>query len=547
MRIRFLGIILAIIVFLNHGYSQQIEKGRLSGATKSSIDTLAVQNVQNLLKESRGLLEREIDPESYIVGPGDEFSISIITNEILEDRAKITPEGKIVIKGAGAVDVKNKTLKDATQAIKEQIQKYIRSAKIDVVLTKLREFKVIVSGTVPKPVSVPATAADRVSEVIDKAQGLQFSSSERLIKLHRYDSDQVMNVDLMKFFMFGDQNSNPTVLGGDLIRVPPKNERDMIEIHGEVHAPGKFEFVEGDSLSTLIRFGQGFNNFSLLDSIEFVRIIDGDKLYKRTLDLTSWSDKLFSSQELPNDFPLHPGDRVFVRKKHGLRELDYVVIEGEIKYPGKYAINDDIDRVRDIIIRAGGFTEDASIENTEFIRQRDLEILDPELERLKRVLPSEMSKTELRYFQAKINEKRGVISINFNTIMDNPDSQENVLVVSRDSLVVPKKNEFINVQGRVNNPGKVKYDPRYGYMDYIALAGGFAYRADIDETLVNKPRGGQFLASRVKLYNLEPGDVILVPTETEITFMEVFTMTLTIVTQLVTIAGVVIAITNINR
>lgn len=528
-------------------FAQKIEKGRLSGATKNTIDTLASQNVLNLLKESKGLLEREVDPNTYLVGPGDEFSISIISNEIFEDRTKITPEGKIIIKGAGTVDVRNKTLSEVREIVKTQIQKYIRTDNIDVALIELRQFKVIVSGTVPKPVSVPATAADRVSEIIDKASGLQFESSERLIKLHRYDTDEIINVDLMKFFMYGDQASNPTVLGGDLIRVPPINKSDMIEIHGEVASPGQFEFVEGDSLSTLIKFGQGFNNSSLLDSIEFVRIRENESLTKKIINLTSWSDDLFSSSQLDGDFPLLPGDRVYVRKKHGWKERDYVVVGGEVKYPGKYAINKDVDRVRDVVLRAGGFTRDASIENAEFIRQRDLEIIDPELERLKRVLPSEMSKTEMRYFQAKINEKKGVISINFAAVLDDENSPENVLVVSRDSIVVPEKNEFINVQGRVNNPGKVKFNPDYSYIDYIMLAGGYAYRADIDETLVNKPKGGQFLADEIKLYKIEPGDVILVPTEIETTFMDVFTTTLTIVTQLVTIAGVVIAITNINK
>jgi len=547
LRMTILRLVIFSFLISTSLFAQKIEKGRLSGATKNTIDTLASQNVLNLLKESKGLLEREVDPNTYLVGPGDEFSISIISNEIFEDRTKITPEGKIIIKGAGTVDVRNKTLSEVREIVKTQIQKYIRTDNIDVALTELRQFKVIVSGTVPKPVSVPATAADRVSEIIDKASGLQFESSERLIKLHRYDTDEIINVDLMKFFMYGDQASNPTVLGGDLIRVPPINKSDMIEIHGEVASPGQFEFVEGDSLSTLIKFGQGFNNSSLLDSIEFVRIRENESLTKKIINLTSWSDDLFSSSQLDGDFPLLPGDRVYVRKKHGWKERDYVVVGGEVKYPGKYAINKDVDRVRDVVLRAGGFTRDASVENAEFIRQRDLEIIDPELERLKRVLPSEMSKTEMRYFQAKINEKKGVISINFAAVLDDENSPENVLVVSRDSIVVPEKNEFINVQGRVNNPGKVKFNPEYSYIDYIMLAGGYAYRADIDETLVNKPKGGQFLADEIKLYKIEPGDVILVPTEIETTFMDVFTTTLTIVTQLVTIAGVVIAITNINK
>ncbi|MDX9789960.1 MAG: SLBB domain-containing protein [Candidatus Kapaibacterium sp.] len=542
----FFCLVLFTISALQAQEIKKAERGRLSGATKDAIDTLALQNAQSIVKENKGLLESEIDPKQYMMGPGDVLLISMIGIEAQALETVVSPEGKIILKGAGVIDVKNKTLAEARLLIKSQVEKYYKANLVDVVLKELREFKVIVSGKIPKPISVSATAVDRASEAIEKSGGLQFESSERNIVILTRESGETKRVDLIKFFLLGDTSANPTLNGGDLIRIPPKSKDELIEIYGEVADPGIFEFVDGDSLSTLIKFAQGFLSSALLDSVEIARKDQkGAGLTRLYLDLTSWKDKLFTGQALPGDFPLRPNDRVYIREQPTWRDNDYVIIEGEVLYPGKYAIRADIDRVRDIIKSAGGFTDKAELHNIEFIRQIEMDKKDPEIERLSRLNPSEMSKSELRYYQAKVSEKKGAMSLNFSNLLNDNNSDENILLKNMDSIVVPSKNLFINIQGRVNNPGKVAYKKGLTYNDYIAIAGGFAFRADADETFITKPKGGQFLARNMD-YELEPGDVILVPTEQDVSFMETFTTVLTIATQLVTIAGVVLAIMNLR-
>ena len=91
----------------------------------------------------------------------------------------------------------------------------------------------------------------------------------------------------------------------------------------------------------------------------------------------------------------------------------------------------------------------------------------------------------------------------------------------------------------------IVFDPNNTYEDYIQMAGGFGFRADESETFIVKTKGEQFLAED-KDYKLEPGDYILVPTESEITFVEIFQTSLTILTQVITIAGVVVALSSIK-
>ncbi len=527
--------------------NSQIDYYNITGAKKGEIDTTAFEISQRLVRQTAGLLEQEINPDEYILGPNDVLSISIISARPKVFDAVISPDGSIIIAGAGSLDLKNTSLSEAREKIKTLIRKYLKIDDCYVSLSKMREFKVIVSGAVRKPSIVPATAVDRVSEIIEKAGGFAENASIRSIKIIRKDSKEALFADMLRFFVLADKNANPNVLGGDHIIVFPKMETEKIELYGEVPQKGAFEFVPGDSLSTLLKFGYGFLESSYLDSVEFARFnIDGRFVDRSFLNLSQWRNKLYLDDKLPNDFPLQSGDRVYIRKIPDWKKDYYVAIYGEVKFPGLYAINENEVRLSTALEWAGGFKEDAGIESAVLVRQKELEVEDKEMERLRRIPMSEMSQNERRYFEARVAEQRGVMAINFKHILEDKNSSENILLLNKDSIYVPKERNFVNVQGRVNNPGMITYNPNFNYLDYIQQAGGFGFRADDDETFIVKSKGQQFLAKKMN-YEIESGDYILVPPEPEITFFEIFTTSLTIATQLMTIFGVVFTIINLKN
>lgn len=525
----------------------QLDYYNITGAKKGVIDTLAFERAGKIAQENEGQIESEIDPEKYIVGPFDEFTISFATVGAKDIRTEISPDGSLLIKSIGIINLKDKNLKESYALILDKIKSVYRTDNVFVTLTKLRKFKVTVSGIVQKPTMVIASAMDRVSEVIDRAGGFKEESSIRKIKLIRAGTGIVENVDLLRYHSLAEKEANPFVLGGDHIIVNRLSKNESIEISGEVPSPIECEFVKGDKLSTLVKYGQGFLNSSFLDSVEVSRYNPETREFMRFyVNLVSWKDNVLAGGELMGDIDLMSGDKVYVRKIKDWEKIKYVYINGEINYPGYYSLNEGQETVADLVSRAGGFKADAAIEAVEYIRQAESDRKDEELLRLEKILPSEMSKGEQRYYQAKIREKRGAIAINFNKILDNYNSEDNILLVHKDSIIVPRKKDYINIQGRVNNPGIIPYNKNFSYEDYIVLAGGYGYRADINETFVTKIRGEQFLAKN-KDYTLEPGDAILVPPEKETSFTEVFTSVLTITTQLVTIMGVVLTIVNLQR
>lgn len=524
------------------GTVAQIRFDIMSKAHDAVFDSLAYETRKNLSQSNTGLLEREVDPKEYILGPGDELHVLILTSKPLHFSVTVSPQGHLLIPNVGMIDVKDKTLDEAEKVIKQEIKKTYSGDDIFIDLKEIRKFKVSVIGKIIKTGTIPTTAADRVSEVIDLAGGLEPDASWRKIKILREGCTDPIPVDLVRFFMLNDEKSNPFVRGGDKIIIPPKNEHLTIEISGEVAFPGEFEYVEGDSLSTLIKFAIGNLESAFLDSVEIARFeLKSDFANSFYVDISSWAENIYSQPVLKNDIPLQPGDKVFVRKKTEWYNTKTVIVTGEVRYPGKYPILHKDMRLLDLITMAGGLTEYASLGNSVLTRVSQQHELNTELGRLSNMSPNDMSDQEKRYFRAHLREKRGMMSIDFKKAVREKDFNENIVLQDKDSLYIAPKLHFVNVQGIVKNPGLVPYKEGLLYLDYIELAGGFGYRADKSEILIEKQQG-QIFHSESEKYILQPGDKIIVPPKPETDY---FLTGLTIATQIFTILGVIIALLKI--
>jgi hypothetical protein len=78
------------------------------------ISTLMGQNLQNLGFENKDkvlrlpetfVIEPEIDPQTYILGPGDKIGLSIITSANMAYVMTITPTGYLWIPDFGAIHI----------------------------------------------------------------------------------------------------------------------------------------------------------------------------------------------------------------------------------------------------------------------------------------------------------------------------------------------------------------------------------------------------------------------------------------------------------
>ncbi|MCJ7458552.1 MAG: SLBB domain-containing protein [candidate division Zixibacteria bacterium] len=489
-------------------------------------DTLISRQTE--LPAGEQTLEQAIDPKEYVIGPGDVLSIVLWDEFQTTYNLKVTPEGEILIPRVGSLLVSGKTLEEVKSGVKEEVLKKYRNIEITVSLLNLRKFKVSVTGAVVSPGVYSAYANERVSEIIQRAGRVLPNSTTRNIILKRNDGSQ-KKIDILRFLKTGDNERNPYVLDGDIIYVPLKDIAMYYGIYGAVKDPGEYEYSEDDSLLDLINLAGGLEPDADLSKTEIVRFASDNKntqTFKE--DLTP----LFIAGNRGKNIPLIPGDRFFIRSTPDFKEKKQVNINGEVLYPGVYAIEEGKTRLLDLISLAGGFTEEASLEEAEMIREYIPEKPDLEYERLKKIPVADMKSYEYEYFKTKSRERPGRASIDFVKLFKGGDPEENILLIDKDEVFIPRKNLAVKVTGSVVNPGFLSYEPGKDYSYYIKKAGGFSWRASTGKVKLIKSTTGEW---KKPDRSIEPGDVIWVPEKSEKSFLSTFKDVITVISSAATL------------
>jgi protein involved in polysaccharide export with SLBB domain len=289
---------------------------------------------------------------------------------------------------------------------------------------------------------------------------------------------------------------------------------------------------------------------------------------------------------MPKDNPpLKEDDYLLVKTVPAWQLYRHAVIRGEVLFPGTYVIEKG-ERLADLVIRAGGFTEDAYLKGVVFTRKSVQEtqqkMLEKATDRLEQeVLSAGATKTataltegeskileaQTRQYQQLIEKLRQVEAIGRLVISVAPlrvlrDTPANVQLEDGDEIFVPSKMATINVMGSVYNPSTYLYDPKTKIGPYIAMAGGPTDNADPGNTYVIKVDGSAFSPKKIRggLFEwnteahrwevgtsprakLHPGDTIIVPQKFDrLAIMRNIKDISQIIFQMAVTAGVVVAL-----
>ncbi|MHB8904515.1 MAG: SLBB domain-containing protein [Melioribacteraceae bacterium] len=352
------------------------------------------------------------------------------------------------------------------------------------------------------------------------------SFAKRDILLKRF-SGEVIKLDLEKFRLTGDFRFNPYLKNDDVIIFPAYDEeRNFVDVTGAVNKPVKFQFVEGDKISDAILFAQGINKaYDNVNEAEISRLTE------------KGTKEEIINVKLADDFALQRGDRVRILFAEN-NKMDFkVLVLGEVNKPGEIAITKDNTNLRDVIVKAGGFTNDAWLEKAEqlkgtsktqmlrmksikesYIKGERLNLLmseryfnDPFLEQMKILrmndLYSEDSLTIIIDNILRVLQNNR--TIDFTKVLMQGSDEGNSLVSDGDIIVIPKKEELVYVFGQVANPGYVSYKKEKDHNYYLTKAGGVGRNAQDDIKIIKGNSYAWFDAS--KKIPIDAGDFIYVP------------------------------------
>ncbi|MEY3644833.1 MAG: hypothetical protein RLZZ207_1528 [Bacteroidota bacterium] len=424
--------------------------------------------------------------------------------------------------------------------------------------------RIQIKGAVFRPGVFSLTEGLTLTQLIKNADGLKGDAYTQRASILRTKGDlssEVLEVNLQA--VLEGRQEDVVLQREDVIRISSiydvQNER-YIQILGEVKRPGTYPYAAGMTPEELILIAGGLQESANINDIEIARRLeDSDSGTLSDIITTSINADLSFN---PNAISLAPFDQVIVRKRANFTMQRLVSVEGQVNSPGIFAIQTSVDRISDLIKRAGGvnqfaYTKGATlIRKTEFFnteseqvrRQKNLEALrvllkesptKPEAQeelliRLFRDLPTEkVAKTDSTANNAKREsldqiaaETPGVavkiketeaVAINLEKILANPGSEEDLVLEEGDILNVPKLLQTVRMRGDVVYPTTLRHEQGRSLRFYINGAGGFDRRANRKQTYVVYANGAVKRTKGffgVRSYPVvEPGAEVIIPSK----------------------------------
>jgi protein involved in polysaccharide export with SLBB domain len=348
---------------------------------------------------------------------------------------------------------------------------------------------------------------------------------------------EVLNADLKKAIA-GDEKENILLQPQDRVFIHKGVERldpPTVEVQGEVPRPGKYPLGKDMTATELVRLAGGLKRSAYTQLAELTRydLEPGSNVESEHLPIKI-GEAL--SGEPDTDMRLRAGDVLTIKEIAGWKDIGATIkVDGEVVHPGTYGIQEG-EHLSDILARAGGFRDDAYPYGAIFERVEIRELEEKNRAQLiseakhegggigaavDDPLSKEASLSQWRETLQKLETTppvgRMVIRISNNKSWLH--SPADVQLRAGDSIYIPKKPNFVMVQGAVYNQTAITFRPGKSAAWYLHQAGGATSAADkknifivrADGTVAGGPKnlftGGALDAA------MQPGDMLMVPSK----------------------------------
>ena len=431
--------------------------------------------------------------------------------------------------------------------------------------------RVQITGAVQRPGEYALENGSSVKNIIEKAQGLKPEAFTNRATLYRTSEDLTLAATTLDLQGILEGTLEDVELKNeDLLFIPSKydiQEETYVKISGEVNVPGTFPYASSMTVGDLILQAGGLLQSASNSSIEIARRVRDASSGKMAELFTLTIDPELKLSEEEQNRPLMPFDHVFIRRSPGFEREQLIKVEGEVNYPGEFAIASANERISDVVKRAGGLNQFAYPKGASLVRRTiyfeeftDAQIQEKNLREIRdKVNPEknpQLNQAELLLFErldGKVNsidekklieeqkkilenlsrsfsqdslsrdtlfnqvrfKKQDVIGINLEEILKNPGTGEDLILQEGDILRIPKELQTIRMVGEVLMPTTARYIRNSGLKNYISQAGGFTEEARKSKTYVIYANGDARRTHSLLMFkfypSIEPGAEIVVP------------------------------------
>jgi protein involved in polysaccharide export with SLBB domain len=275
-------------------------------------------------------------PDDYVLGPGDEFTVSVVSPRRNGEHAlKVSRQGTIVYPGIGSLAVAGMTYPQLVSFLERRIRGGARDMHFSVRMGKLRTIRVIVVGNVKKPAAYTISALSSLSNALMASGGPSKEGSLRNIQLKR-NGKVLATFDYYDLLRRGDSSADLRLQSGDVIFVPPVGAR--VGVAGHVKTPAIYELKGPTSLKELLGIAGNVSPTGYTSRVQVERF-DANRS-RKVFDVDVAGAK-------GAGLTLQDGDLVKIFPVSS-KLLNAVTLEGHVERPGKYEFRPG-QRIRDVI------------------------------------------------------------------------------------------------------------------------------------------------------------------------------------------------------
>jgi protein involved in polysaccharide export with SLBB domain len=417
-------------------------------------------------------LDAPIDPETYVVGPGDQF-VAFLRPQGTEMHFTVLPQGGVLVPNAGIVQAAGLTINEFRDELKRSLAGFYRGSEIYLQLTMPRTFVVYVLGDIRNPGAVQVVAPFRADAVIDAAGGVLGRGSRREIEV-RKDGQAVGTVDLVKLERGGDTSVNPMLHEGQSLYVPPQGP--TCSITGEVWRQGIYEIVPGETAASILELAGGFTTNAAPGDMVLERLSDDGQI-----SITPLTEAEMSAT------PMQDKDVIVVADRRSFPGIDFVRVQGGGGRDGRIylAQGETLDSFRPRFIR---LRNDFDLENSRIERKRP----DGSME----FIPVDL------------------------TALVRGDTTLSIELQPSDVINIPPLEDVVFVGGEVVLPGQIDFQRGLPVGRYIAMAGGPTDVGSVDKVEIYDNKGNRRDGNRDSV--VYRGETILVKRRTGVILGNVF-------------------------
>lgn len=353
-----------------------------------------------------------------------------------------------------------------------------------------------------------------VSELVAVADGLRGDAFTNRALLHREREDytlELIQVDLRG--ILAGTAPDIALQKNDVLTISNVNEiRDLgyITVVGEVHNPGMFRFADNTTVEDIILQAGGLLESASTAKVDVSRRIKNPSTTEEADTLSQlFTFTIDGNFNVVGDeaFVLQPYDHVYVRRSPGYSAQSHVRVQGEVIFPGAYALRHKAARLSDMVKSAGGVSSAAYVKGAKLIRQMS----EDERARLLGTM-NMLDNVKDSVSTAKLNAATEYsVGIDLEKALANPGTDADVVLRDGDVIVVPEYINTVKVSGDVLYPNTVTYNPRMSVSDYIEQAGGYGFQSKRNRAYIVYMNGTVAKARRGSRSIIEPGCEIIVP------------------------------------